>query len=181
MTPASQQSVEFAVSPAVLYELYMDSKKRSQATGAPAKLSRRSGGALTAFGGQLKGKNLLLLTNKMIVQTWRASQWKKSDPDSILVIQFSKTKTGARVDLVHSGVPEYDHQGVTEGWEQYYWQPWRDHLAAEWKAERRRKRKRWGATRPPCQCSKNGQAGASDELRVRRIGGTFTADRLRNM
>lgn len=142
MTPAIQQSVEFGVPPEMLYELYMDSKKHAQATGAPAKLSRRVGGAFTAFGGMLEGKNLLLNPNKMIVQTWRATQWKKSDPDSILVIQFSKTKTGSRVDLVHVGVPVHDHKGVTDGWEHYYWQPWRYHLAAaEWKAEQRRKKR----------------------------------------
>jgi len=141
VTPAIQQSVEFAVSPETLYELYMDSKKHSQATDAPAKLSRRVGGSFTAFGGRLEGKNLLLVPNKTIVQTWRSTGWKKSDPDSILVIQFSKTKGGTRVDLVHVGVPEHDHQGVTEGWQKYYWRPWHDYLtAAEWKAERRRKR-----------------------------------------
>jgi len=141
MAPAIQQSVEFGVSPDVLYELYMDSKRHSRATGAPAKISRRVGGVFTAFGGQLEGKNLLLVPNKTIVQTWRSTGWKKSDSDSILVIQFSKTKTGARVDLVHVGVPEHDHQGVTEGWQKYYWQPWHDYLtAAEWKAERRSKR-----------------------------------------
>ena len=142
MTPAIQQSVQFGVPPETLYELYIDSKKHSQATGASAKLSRRTGGAFTAFGGQLTGRNLLVIPNKMIVQTWRATGWKKSDPDSILVIRFSKTKKGGRVDLVHVNVPEYDHQGVTQGWEHYYWQPWREHLAAaEWKAEQRSKRK----------------------------------------
>ena len=143
MTPAIQQSVKFGVSPKTLYELYIDSKKHSQATGALAKVSRRTGGAFMAFGGQLKGKNLLVIPTKMIVQSWRASQWKKSDPDSILVIRFSKTKMGGRVDLVHVNVPEYDHQGVTDGWEHYYWQPWREYLAAaEWKAEQRAKRKK---------------------------------------
>ena len=76
MTPAIQQSVEFGVKPDTLFEIYMDSKQHSQATGAPAKLSRRVGGAFTAFGGQLTGKNLLLVPNQTIVQTWRASQWK---------------------------------------------------------------------------------------------------------
>ena len=140
MTPAIQQSAEFEVSPKVLYELYMDSKKHSRATGAPAKLSRKVGGSFTAFGGQLEGKNFLLVPDQMIVQAWRSTGWKKSDPDSILVIQFNKTKTGTRVDLVHVNVPEQDYQGVTEGWKKYYWQPWHDYLtAAEWKAERRRK------------------------------------------
>jgi activator of HSP90 ATPase len=108
VTTAIQQSVEFGVLPEVLYELYMDSKKHARATGAPAKVSRKAGGAFTAFGGELKGKNLLIIPKKMIVQAWRATQWKKSDPDSILVIRFTKTKTGARVDLVHVNVPEYD-------------------------------------------------------------------------
>jgi activator of HSP90 ATPase len=106
MTPAIQQSVEFDAKPETLYEMYMDSEKHAQATGAPAKVSRRAGGAFSAFGGQLKGKNLLLIPNKMIVQSWRAEMWKKSDPDSILVIQLNETKTGSRVDLVHVNVPE---------------------------------------------------------------------------
>ena len=130
MTPALQQSVEFDAMPERLYEMYMDSKQHAQATGAPAKVSRRAGGAFSAFGGQLKGKNLLVVPTKMIVQTWRAEMWKKSDPDSILVIEFHKTKTGSRVDLVHVNVPEYDHQGVTDGWRHYYWEPWRVYLEA---------------------------------------------------
>jgi uncharacterized protein YndB with AHSA1/START domain len=142
MTPAIQQSVEFSAPPETLYELYMDSKQHSQATGAPAKLSQRVGGAFTAFAGQLRGKNLLLVPNKMIVQTWRADIWKQSDPDSILVIEFSKIKGGARVDLVHVNVPEHDHQGVTDGWHHYYWEPWLVYLEAAALRQRADRRKR---------------------------------------
>ena len=145
MTPAIQQSVEFDAPVETLYELYMDSKQHSLATGAPAKVSRKAGGAFSAFGGQLEGRNLLVVPNQMIVQTWRAEGWKKADPDSILVIRFSKTKTGGRVDLVHVDVPEYDHQGVTDGWHHYYWEPWRVYLEAmglKKKAEQRRKRRK---------------------------------------
>ena len=145
MTPAIQQSVEFDAKPETLYEMYMDSKQHSDATGAPAKVSRKAGGAFTAFGGQLKGQNLLLIPNKMIVQSWRAEMWKASDQDSILVIRFNKTKTGSRVDLAHVNVPEYDHQGVTDGWRHYYWEPWRvylEALALKRKAAARSKRKK---------------------------------------
>jgi activator of HSP90 ATPase len=106
-------------------------------------VSRKAGGAFTAFGGELKGKNLLVIPNKMIVQTWRASGWKKSDPDSILVMPVQQNENRRAGRSGHVNVPEHDHQGVTDGWEHYYWQPWRDHLAgAEWKAEQRRKQKR---------------------------------------
>jgi len=130
MTEAIQQSVDFDASPEVLYEIYMDSRKHTQATGGPAKLGRRAGAAFTAFGGTLRGKNLLIVPKKMIVQSWRAKSWKKTDPDSILILTFSKTKFGGRVDLVHANVPEHDHKGVTEGWETHYWKPWRVYLAA---------------------------------------------------
>jgi activator of HSP90 ATPase len=131
MTKAIQQSAEFSVSPATLYATYMDSKKHTAATGATAKLSRKAGGAFTAFEGALVGRNLVIVPNRMIVQAWRADHWKKTDGDSILVLTFSKTAKGARVDLVHANVPEHDHKGVTEGWRTYYWQPWRKYFAKQ--------------------------------------------------
>ncbi|MGH9703922.1 MAG: SRPBCC domain-containing protein [Candidatus Acidiferrales bacterium] len=127
MTQAIQQSVRFPVAPEVLFEMFMDSKKHSEATGAPARISRRSGGQFTAFGGQLRGKNLAVVSNKMIVQSWRGP-WKVQDLDSILVITFEKVEGGTRVDLVHSNVPEHDHKGVSKGWPKYYWKPWKEYL-----------------------------------------------------
>ena len=129
MTRAIQQSVEFSVSPKELFELYMDSKKHSAATGGPAKISRKAGGKFTAFGGMLRGKNLVIIPRRMIVQSWRATHWKAADPDSILVLTFSKSRRGGRIHLVHASVPEYDHRGVSRGWRKYYWNPWKAYLA----------------------------------------------------
>jgi activator of HSP90 ATPase len=64
----------------------------------------------------------------MIVQAWRASHWKDSDLDSILVLTFSRAAGGGKVDLVHVGVPQHDHKGVTQGWPKYYWKPWKAYL-----------------------------------------------------
>lgn len=128
MTEAIQQSAEFKASPNTLFETYVDSRKHSKVTGAPAKVSRKPGARFTAFAGALRGKNLLIVPKKMIVQSWRSSAFKKSDADSILVITFSKTRSGARVDLLHVNVPEHDHKSGTEGWPKYYWEPWRAYL-----------------------------------------------------
>jgi activator of HSP90 ATPase len=128
MTKAIQQTATFRASPEVLYELYMNSKKHSAATGAPARLSRKVGGRFTAHGGALNGRNLLLVPGKMIVQSWRSTMFKKGDPDSILVLRFTKKPGGARVDMVHSNVPAYDHAGVRNGWPHYYWQRWAAYL-----------------------------------------------------
>jgi activator of HSP90 ATPase len=136
MTPAIQYSATFEnATPAKLYELFADSAKHTAATGMPAKISLKVGGKWTAFGKMLLGKNLVLIPNRMIVQTWRSSEWKNSDPDSILVVTFEKAAGGAaKVDLVHVGVPEYDHEGVTKGWIKYYWEPWKAYLSAKKRA-----------------------------------------------
>jgi hypothetical protein len=94
-------------------------------------MSRKVGGKFTAWGNQLRGRNLLIVPKRLIVQSWRATHWKTSDPDSILILEFSKAPGGARVDLVHVNVPPYDHKGVTQGWPKYYWKPWKKYLAAK--------------------------------------------------
>ena len=99
MTKAIQQSIVLKASPEELFETFLDSKKHSAATGAPAEVSRR------------------------------ASHWKDQDPDSILVLHFSAAPGGGRIDLVHAGVPHYDHKGVKQGWPTYYWKPWKAYLA----------------------------------------------------
>lgn len=130
MTPAIEQTVAFNATPAKLYELFMDSAKHTAATGMPAKISRNVGGKWSAFSGMILGKNLSLIPNRMIVQSWRSAEWKKADPDSVLVVSFEKTADGAgQVHLVHVGVPEYDHHGVTQGWAKFYWDPWKAYLA----------------------------------------------------
>ena len=128
MTPVIQQSVRFRTSPQSLFDLYLDSRKHTRSTGAPARISRRVGGKFTAFGRQLQGKNLLIVPGKQIVQFWRATHWKKADW-SILVLTFRKVAGGAQIDLVHIGVPSYDHKGVRDGWPKYYWGPWKKFLS----------------------------------------------------
>jgi activator of HSP90 ATPase len=129
MTKAIQQTVRFSAKPEELFELYMDSKKHSAATGGAVVISRKHDGKFTAWHGQLSGRNLLIVPGEMIVQSWRAISWKPSDPDSILILRFSKAPGGGQVDMVHVSVPEHDHKGVTKGWPHYYWEPWKKYLA----------------------------------------------------
>ncbi len=131
MTKTIQQSVRFAARPAALFEMYLDSKKHSAATGGKATISRKVGGVFTAWNRMLRGRNLAIVRNKMIVQTWRSVNFKPGDADSILILEFSKAPGGGQVDLVHVNVPSQDHQGVTNGWPNYYWKPWKKYIAAK--------------------------------------------------
>jgi activator of HSP90 ATPase len=131
MTKAIHQSVRFKASPATLFEMYLDSKKHSAATGGKATISRKVGGAFMAWNKMLRGRNLAIVTNRMIVQTWRSVNFKPRDADSILILEFSKAPGGGQVDLVHVNVPSQDHKGVANGWPNYYWRPWKKYIAAK--------------------------------------------------
>lgn len=133
MTKTIEQSVRLAATPEELFDTFLDSRLHSAVTGGRAKMSGKVGGKFTAWDGQLVGRNLAIIPKEMIVQTWRSIHWKVSDPDSILILRFSRAPQGGRwagqIDLAHVGVPEHDHKGVTLGWRKYYWDPWEKYLA----------------------------------------------------
>jgi len=127
MTAAIQETVRFRTTPHALFEMYLDSKKHSKSTGMKSRINRKAGGRFRTFAGMLEGKNLAIVPDRQIVQAWRATHWKKEDW-SILILTFSKVPGGAQIDLVHVGVPAYDHKGVRQGWPKYYWKPWKKFL-----------------------------------------------------
>jgi activator of HSP90 ATPase len=123
-----KQSVQFKASPDSLFDAYLDSRKHAAIVGSKVLISKTAGKRFTAFNGMLSGKNLLIVRKKLVIQSWRSHKWKKMDPDSILILMFSKAERGARIDLVHMNVPDHDLQGVTRGWHRYYWKPWLEYL-----------------------------------------------------
>lgn len=125
------QSVRFPASPEQLFETFLDSKMHSASTGAKAKISRHVGGKFTAWNGALSGHNVIIVPHRLIVQAWRSTNFGVDDPDSILILEFSKVGSGGRVDMVHANVPKVDYDGVRLGWPKYYWKPWKKYFAGK--------------------------------------------------
>ncbi len=128
MPKTIQQSVRFPVSPDELFDSYLDPERHAAITGHPVEIAARPGSEFRAFDGMLSGRIVAVIPKRLIVQTWRAYHWKKEDADSILVLVFSGDPGYGQIDLVHVDVADHDFQGVTEGWEKYYWAPWRRFL-----------------------------------------------------
>ena len=123
------KSVVLPVTAAELFDMYMSAETHAAFTGAPVKISDEAGSEFEAFGGLLKGTTLQVVKPFLIVQSWRSVNFADEDPDSTLIISFTEEEEGeGRIDLVHLDVPEHDYQDVTEGWEKYYWTPWRAYL-----------------------------------------------------
>lgn len=111
-----------------LYELYMNAKKHSAATHTHTKITNLEGTKYAAGDGYITGRNLLLQQNRMIVQTWRASDWDRQDEDSILILSFQQSGKHAILNMVHAHLPDRHAGSIKRGWTTYYWNMWKDYL-----------------------------------------------------
>lgn len=121
-------AASFEAAPDRLYDMYLDAAAHAAMTGAPVIVEARAGAAFSAFDGVLSGLILHVVPKRLIVQTWRSKKFPADADDSILVLNFAHEPGGARIELVHLGIPEEDYSGVSQGWGQYYWTPWRAYL-----------------------------------------------------
>jgi activator of HSP90 ATPase len=111
-----------------LFRMYLDESEHEAITGAPVKINSTTGALFSAFEGALSGSILAIAAPHLIVQSWRSTDFKPSDPDSTLVLSFTSKEGAGQIDLVHMNVPDHDFQAVTEGWEKFYWTPWLEYL-----------------------------------------------------
>ena len=130
MVKTITQTVLFKqATPQVLYKLYMDAKLHTAVTSAEAKITDEEGTDYSAHDGYINGKNLQLVKNKLIVQSWKGSDWKKSDLDSTFILVFEKQGEDTSVIMTHANIPEEHAKDIKDGWNQFYWKPWKEYLA----------------------------------------------------
>ena len=122
MSSPIQQTVVFKASPHEIYELIMDSKQHSAFSGSPAKISRAAGGEFMAYDGYITGKNIELVPDKKIVQSWRAVDWPEGYFSTVTFLLLP-LPDGTRLNFTHSGLPEGTEAEFTQGWIDNYWEP----------------------------------------------------------
>ena len=121
-------AASFATNPDRLYDMYLDANTHAAFTGQPTVIEPTPGALFSAFDGVLTGRMLHLEPKRLIVQTWRSTNFPADAIDSVLVLSFCPEAGGARIELVRVNVPEEDFSGVSQGWEKFYWTPWKTYL-----------------------------------------------------
>jgi activator of HSP90 ATPase len=115
-----QQNVTIeGASPAELFDVFIDPEKHGDLIGAKVTGNGKQGSKFTAFDGFVTGVNLLIVPERLLVQSWRGSVWEEDDLDSILILHFNGAVAGAQIQMVHAGLPPQ----FQERWEEFYWQP----------------------------------------------------------
>jgi activator of HSP90 ATPase len=115
----------------ILYELYMNAKMHSMITNSPVEISEKIGSGFNAFDGYITGKNLQLVKNQLIVQSWRGSDWDITDSDSAFLLSLEQKGNDVILNMVHANVPDDKEKDLDKGWHDFYWSPWKHHLKGQ--------------------------------------------------
>lgn len=128
-------SIEFIVTsvipatPPVVYRAWLSSNEHSSMTGSPANVSDQVGEEFEAWDGYIHGKNLELVPNKRIVQSWRTSEFSDDEPDSRIEVTFEPAGNQTKLTLKHTGLPPHGKQ-YEDGWVESYFEPMKEYFSS---------------------------------------------------
>jgi activator of HSP90 ATPase len=127
MSKPIKQTVIFKASPHEVYEALMDSKKHAAFSNSAAEISREVGGEFMAYDGYITGKNVELVPDQKITQSWRAVDWEEGYYSRV-IFEFTAVPEGTRLDFTHTDVPDGTEAEFTQGWIDNYWKPMKSFL-----------------------------------------------------
>ena len=110
------------VKPSEIYNAWLDSELHTKMTGGEAVCNHEINTVFTAWDEYISGKNIELIPNKKIVQTWRTVEFNESDEDSTVTILLVEIENGTEVTLTHTNIPDGQTQ-YKKGWEDHYFNP----------------------------------------------------------
>ena len=87
--------------------------------GATAKISASEWAMFSAYDGYISGKNLRLIKYKLIVETWRASEWNEADTDSIFIFNLEPNGKDVVLNAIHANLPD-KYASISKRWYEYY-------------------------------------------------------------
>lgn len=111
-TKTIKQSVTLRAKPHEVYAALMDSEKHSRLTGGKAHISRDIGGKFNTFDGYSEGVNIELVSDKKIVQSWRASGWPEGHYSKASFV-IEEYEGDTRLTFTQSGVPEDQYEDIS--------------------------------------------------------------------
>jgi activator of HSP90 ATPase len=99
-------------------------------TGSPAKVSDQVGGEFEAWDGYIQGRNLELVSDQRIVQSWRTTEFTDSEPDSRLEITLEPSGVETKLTLRHTNLPPHGGQ-YKDGWVESYFEPMKVYFSSK--------------------------------------------------
>jgi uncharacterized protein YndB with AHSA1/START domain len=123
-TPSISMNVTVKATPTEVFAALTNSKAILEWCGQKGKVEAKIGGRFEMFDGWVKGKVLAYEPGKSLAYTWHPTDWQKEWDASIVKYAFTKTKSGTKISLKHSGFPnEQEMKGHHSGWTEHVFDP----------------------------------------------------------
>ena len=117
-------SATFNAKPYEVFKALTDAREIRSWSGQSGRVEAKVGGKYEMFDGWARGKVLAFKTGTTLVHTWQTADGDAGMKDSIVKYSFTSTKSGTKVTLRHSGLPDEksrkEHQG---GWVEFVFEP----------------------------------------------------------
>jgi uncharacterized protein YndB with AHSA1/START domain len=123
-------TLRLPAAPEEVYRTWLSSRGHAAMTGGKARASARVGARYTAWDGYIRGKNLKLKRPKLIVQSWRNTEFPKSARDHQIEVRLAKAGSGTKMTFIHSGLAPAGVRRYRKGWRDYYFVPMKKYFAA---------------------------------------------------
>jgi activator of HSP90 ATPase len=112
----------------VVYNAWLDSEKHAKMTHTGmAVASTKIGDVFSAHDGYITGKNIMLVPNSKIIQSWRSTEFADNEEDSTIEVTFEDAAGGTLITLTHSNLPPHGTQ-YESGWREYYFAPMKEYF-----------------------------------------------------
>ncbi len=86
-------------------------------SGYPAVMSTEPDSEFSLWDGDITGKNLEFIPNKLIKQAWDFDE--QTEP-SIVTIKLHPDKNFVSVEVRHTNIPDEAFENIVQGWEEFY-------------------------------------------------------------
>jgi activator of HSP90 ATPase len=116
---------KLAASPSEIYKAWLSSDGHTKMTGSAATASEKVGDKYSAWDGYISGKTISLRPHSIIKQSWRTTEFKDSDKDTVVEIQIRGNKKESTLTIIHTELPE-DGEKYKKGWEEHYFAPMKE-------------------------------------------------------
>lgn len=105
-----------------LFKAWLNSEEHSSMTGGEAVADDIEGNSFSAWDGYIFGKNIEIVPSKYIKQSWRTTEFRENEQDSIVMVEFLDEDGLGTIIITHSNLPEHGMQYM-QGWKDHYFTP----------------------------------------------------------
>lgn len=122
------QTMMFNASAQDLYDLLVNARKLTKITGGKATNTEKAGGKFSAYDDYIFGTNVELVPGKKIIQKWSCQDFPDKHFTDVTIELKKISEKQTELIFTQANVPDDFYEDISEGWNQFYWEPIKDYL-----------------------------------------------------